>query len=1453
MRRDKGKEPADGSKRATASSTQSRSSATDSGPRSTQATPRNNVPVKLSSTAAAGTRSAGTPLAQSQVPRSSGGSVPATKPPPSSQRNITSAAKPNVVKFLKILSESGVKVPSDKLESYTVSDAMKFERHLCSNLSMMNEALLGNFLDGMKTLFSDDGELEKALEPLSETTLSTSQFQSLRRSLIKVLLAATQVQPTLVDFLMEKLPQLTEEIKSDTPIVPLILGHLRWIDTKEDSARFTNKVLEVLSVCAPDLQKEILGALPDMISESEHPKVLDTVQSFLEHPGFTGTVLDTLANLNLPDDILACFHYRFLTTYSNRMDPNPKKKVIDEMRTSLEYAFRTSLHSKNKASQLDERFTLEAIRNGIRFSKDLSEAFLKAIKTITDPNDHTSIDIILLLLIHTVSSQRKAVESLFKSKIDTNHFTQKLFTQGVFKHPDACLEYMPQLISLTEPLMRATISSTRDFASFIYSGAFSAFGDHYARQEILNALITHLSSCNAVESNAALSALEELTNTSRGVLGEFIGQIKGVLEHIDNMSPVQIRRLYSVLSSLSFHWQNNQLIKDDLLHSDFSMLIRKQLGHPNFKYKLMGIVGAAALIKRIAHETPINTDMPEDASDCLNVLFEMLHSCCKNSTSLSFMMDELSSTIFVPRATVHPEVLKQLALITKEDFMSNFTAPIESPNELWYNLSEDSDTVINIMPLADSHNLLETLCPHFRLLSLTLKHTSDAAFADLEPLLSCPLKMFDENNQEELLKTSQGRNSVCQTLFFSIQWFRELLNVFHNSDNIDIQSHVLERLQQITELEAKLEDVLKSHTNFTLSPGILWGQKSPSLGVGKKSKKLQPTLGCFPLVDTLRPFFRELELRTLKILAYQRASGSDTTSKTAVQLDPLALEVLVRELHETILHEFCSQQKKVPFSAPTQTEPFKPASATRTTSYLPMLMHPLAIHLDKACAQIRIATEGEKSISILSRCMYMGLQCFETMTRSLSHIKHPEAAKLQQGLLNALAPKGLTDPSAQFHAAFERFLNMADGVKYLYAAMALVGLLSALSGQDPPKPSGILASTAAAPCSPFGSVKITADLKEHKRQVSELAGSFLARKWSESLSGQEDIVKYLLQSWISFSPHDTLHTIICREMLALAETLTSPDPEEVATDGAADANNQVPPSDHTTTVSKRKEVIYNTLSSGTLDIYYAVAFDHVNTGFAVVMALANKTEPQVFLQSVELYVNLFYHLLEYTKHSKTAFCSKFILKKSLKFGKTFLFCFIRNIAIVKANLLNNDSQIIKILSLAQKGIRRLQILCEHGKGEHNAALVRDVPAVKRVIERFILEMRRVFSSLDAEGILQIGTLKSRNIEGEVLEKESVASSKKDEPPTDDSDLSASDPATSDPDTDADSNEEEANDEPKVDEDDEDAGDDGEHAHKGKKTHKSKKRPPKEPATSSRSGKKHKVDTTPKPKKSKSKS
>lgn len=138
-------------------------------------------------------------------------------------------------------------------------------------------------------------------------------FALSRRSnccLVRNLLLVPCIQLELQNLLLEKLPEyfdasgMGESLSLRDDFARLIINQFRWLDFIIDSDAFTEKLMQLLSICPLHLKKEIIGSLPEIIGDQNHKSVVNSLEQMLqEDSGVVVPVLDCLSNLQLNNEL----------------------------------------------------------------------------------------------------------------------------------------------------------------------------------------------------------------------------------------------------------------------------------------------------------------------------------------------------------------------------------------------------------------------------------------------------------------------------------------------------------------------------------------------------------------------------------------------------------------------------------------------------------------------------------------------------------------------------------------------------------------------------------------------------------------------------------------------------------------------------------------------------------------------------------------------------------------------------------------------------------------------------------------------------------------------------------------------------------------------------------------------------------------------------------------------
>ncbi|KAJ6332276.1 hypothetical protein OIU76_010629 [Salix suchowensis] len=818
------------------------------------------------------------PFPQPKIPKSF---ITTTKQPPQSQNEAvkdnqasSSSSSSPVDKMVSILADAGCTLINPSGPPCLPSDHHKFRNHLnrLFSSSDTSPALRSDFLSGFFSYINPQLNFRRVLAFLKRDGFGSKRSESLVRHLLLV----PAIQLDLQIMLLEKLPEYFDPNPGDSrttlsledDVARLIIDQFRWLDFVVDPNTFTDKLLQVVSICPLHLKKEIIGSLPEIIGDqSSNNAVVDSLDQMLQEDSeIIVPVLDAFSNLNLDEMLqeqvistaLSCIRTidgenmpNLLSFLLLSATPQNVRRIISQIRQQLKFvgmanSSRASQQRKLKGKSLmdnSEASILDALRSSLLFKNMLCQEFLKELSGVEKPQDHKVIDIWFLILIYmNGKSMQKSVEKIFKKKIVESCIREDMIDQCICGNKELVQDYFPWFLSLSEHLLACKEQKARDFGIHIYTCLFGEFGDTYFRQEVLGALVTHVGSGVSFEVNSSLNTMALLASKYPQELIPLSAHINGILDYLEGFGMEHLHKVYEVFSKLALAARSSTYCFGSSIADELLMIIRKQVSHPDMKYKKMGLIGTLKVVSCLGDINNASGASPSQKSNCeeaLELLRTALDSCKQLCLPLVLFYDEL--TIILLHKKLQPEIVEWVGKHAGE-FESKFLSDLQGgqlpgtdsycglEGELWMNLDGDiSPICLNILSLSSSSlqstSSLQVLPANLLLLSAVERLTNQGSLSGIDALLGCPLylpssKYFSEAGWQSL-KANQ-KQIVCLSLYYAANWIRELLNAFctqvagrfectSQATKMDIIAKLLKRLRNLVFLENLLNNCIKYH------------------------------------------------------------------------------------------------------------------------------------------------------------------------------------------------------------------------------------------------------------------------------------------------------------------------------------------------------------------------------------------------------------------------------------------------------------------------------------------------------------------------------------------------------------------------------------------------------------------------------------------------------------------
>ncbi|OXB53530.1 hypothetical protein ASZ78_016179 [Callipepla squamata] len=758
--------------------------------------------------------------------------------------------------FEELLRTSGIILKPGEGQNEIAVDQTAFQKKLRVALEKHPSypGVVKQFISGLESHIKDRSQFKNCLLPCTpaRTEGSRTLVHSYCESLIKLLLGIKILQPAVVTLLLEKIPEFFFDVVGTfgTNFPRLIVNQFKWLDSLLDSQDLVKKLMQMLSASPVPIQHDIITSLPEILEDSQQNEVARELSSLLKQGRrLTVPILDALSRLDLDAELLA----EVISDLRKSLDLSScilPLQMLGSQKKLKSQAQASSSMSQTTTSQNCVKVLFDVIKLAVRFQKDVSEAWIKAIENSMSVADHKVLDLIILLLIHSTNSKnRKQTEKVLRSKIRLGCMPEQLMQNAFQNHSMVIKDFFPSILSLAQTFLHSAHPAVVSFGSCMYKQAFAVF-DSYCQQEVVCALVTHVCSGNETELDISLDVLTDLVILHTSLLMRYATFVKTILDSMQKLNPCQIRKLFYILSTLAF----SQRQEGSYIQDDMHMVIRKWLSSSVPNHRQMGIIGAVTMMGSVALKRNEaeggSLERPELSIDCdgqLSTLLDLVGFCCEQTPEvLALYYDELANLIEKQKGNLDLQLLDKFGKSLVEDFPSDFVVDLSPtvdgsflfPVKSLYNLDEDESQgaiAINLLPLVSQsetgrvademsnprRRVVSPIClsPSFRLLRLYTGEQNNGSLEEIDALLGCPLYLTDLEVEGKLDSLSkQEREFLCSLLFYALNWFREVVNAFCQQQDAEMKGKVLTRLQNITELQNVLGKCLAATPGYVPPP-----------------------------------------------------------------------------------------------------------------------------------------------------------------------------------------------------------------------------------------------------------------------------------------------------------------------------------------------------------------------------------------------------------------------------------------------------------------------------------------------------------------------------------------------------------------------------------------------------------------------------------------------------------
>ncbi|CAK6955571.1 Fanconi anemia group D2 protein isoform X2 [Scomber scombrus] len=1359
--------------------------------------------------------------------------------------------------FAVFLRGAGVTLKQGGTSNEIAVDQVVFQKRIQQQLqkSPRYPGIVQEFITGLESHIEDPERFRNCLLPCVPRLPDgdSSCVSSFQESLLRMLLGIEMLQTSIINTLLEKLPEFMLDGTGDSGLsVPrVIINQFKWLDRVVDSKELAAKLMELVSVAPVEVQRDIITSLPEILEDSQHNDIARELNSLLqENTQLTVPILDALSSLNLSSSLLTEVRGAVMATLAavqledlpvvvkfilHSVSASDAYEVVHNLRKKLELeqcvlppvlqASQSRLKSKGAAvsastpaagsSQDSISLILDGIKSAVRFQKTISEAWLKAIESVDEVEDHKVIDLLVLFILHSTNANqsRRGAERVFKLKVRTGQIQDVLLQKTFRDYIQVMRGYFPSILALAQSLLRSPDPCVVPFGGHMYRHAFTAF-DSYCQQEVVGSLVTHVCSGVGGEVDMALELLSGLVTEKPSEMALYAVFVKGILDYMDNLTPQQIRRLFHLLSRLAFgQQQQGSHIQDDM-----HIVIRKQLSSTVPKYKRIGIIGAVMIIGSMGSFRPKvkdsqNGSLPQETFRQVSALLELVQSSSESSPEASALYyDELANLIL--SSTLDPQVQEMIGKSVLDVFQDDFvvdlgpdeTGSFPFPVRVMYNLDEEESQgaiAINLMPLLakdlqnkgeqqsqtkKAHKRVSPLClsPFFRLLRLCEEKRHQGDLEEIDALLGCPLILTDMDIVDKIESLSKAEKEfLCTLLFHTINWFREVINAFCRQKETEMKMKVMTRLQNITYLQSLLERTLAGTLGYVPPFANFDGESTDAIilssaapvnkakkdrsgkkrkAPGKNSSGSSSQLEEGTEADETQQPEKEKEKEVkqgVSLVSYRQFFRElDMEVLSVLQCGLLSRSLLDSELQTKVREEVLLGPAELAFLLEDMLRKVEFCLTATPAKRAPFLKG----RTDKSVGFSHLQQKSSKDIA---SC------CVQLLPALCSHLEN--CHNHFQTLLsenNGVVDGPATDiQEHQLMSSAYQLLLQVLNTTFSWSGFSQPGQRSLLK-----KALGVLAGRLKEGgaelnleqlvkhsfkyllnfSSTMPSLSTALCLSQLLSTVSERGGNSAAfREQTASLAR-----RFLSQEWVTASGekergnkfNEPLQTLLRIYLEHVDDVLKAV--EEIAGEGIPELIN----------ASKdESSASWPTLNRQTFLVFYKVLMAELER--AVRKIPAGKISDNMEAQSEKLLtwnlaVRDFHILVNLVK----VFDSRLVLNVCLKYGRLFLESFLKlGMPLLDYSFKRHKEDVQSLLKTFQLSTRQLHHMCGHSKIRQDTSLTNHVPALKKSLELFIYRVMAMLTLNNCQEAFWMGNLKNRNLKGEeILSQRSQESEEEEE-------------------------------------------------------------------------------------------
>nr|CAI5860802.1 unnamed protein product [Callosobruchus analis] len=750
--------------------------------------------------------------------------------------------------FKNVLKQSGVILSLGEDPNILKQEQSLVVRDLEKNCCK-SDASLKEFIKGLEAFCKKEKYFNKALASSvlrkNDDSFDERHLDIEQESLVRILLKTNQIQKYMIEILLNEIMAVAPEALENTQHLHLLLTPLRYLPYIINPQDLATRLLDILEIATFPSQLEILDSLPDIMPDSQYAETAKQLCKLMDdNDELTGATIDCLNALDLDAEMKAQVRDTILAKITGGTNlkifpvllsflmsdckSNNILPTLLKIRNALDMMMSSSEDSKEQEScriVIFNKLHMYAIS-----PKIVSESWMNMITGIRSHNDHKPIDYLLLFMLHSKAHLKKRIiELTFRKRVQSGLFKIKLLEKMFQEYlPQQLLkDYFESMVKIGCYLLRSSNDKiVIEFACTLFQAIFKhPYTEPIYRREVLEALV--ILTCS-VEQKKIINILQLLSSflEEKLILQQHTVLLMRLLEKLDSFSLRDLKEVFEILCSLTCGEDADDSMSG--LRDEIHMIVRKQLHSTKKCIKLRGIISAVVMARHIALvsqerdvEVPkgiLNIDqLPRGAARDAAAILELASASISGCPELIGLYYDQLSAMLLPNTYFEPYFLAWLHDTSTVNFNEKYlidTVP-NAVNDILFSsqyalnrTDEMYDLVqVNIGGLTLSNDTsVQLLAPHFRLLRLLNYRQQNGDLSSIDALLGSSVILPNVDDFDDL--DSDQAKQVADCLFHCANWFRELVSGFVTQKSKRIRAKVAERLQDLIEMEEKLNKCL---------------------------------------------------------------------------------------------------------------------------------------------------------------------------------------------------------------------------------------------------------------------------------------------------------------------------------------------------------------------------------------------------------------------------------------------------------------------------------------------------------------------------------------------------------------------------------------------------------------------------------------------------------------------